>query len=171
MDVLSSLERLAPEAGFISETQVPSSRELLNYFSPAPDPQYQMYWFYANVQQVGICFAVWHTLIFGSDLVSNAYLIAWSAQSQIKNAHSTIDMHVRELQLLERSLLGVATNAGPADIRTSFKPFPWPAVQIDLGAHLCTLRDRNYHSFAAGRWHRRSLLAIVQLSRPTCALC
>ncbi len=73
--------------------QVPSSRELLNYFSPAPDPQYQMYWFYANVQQ-----------------------------------------------LLERALVGGAAAAeagssgGPADVRASFKPFPWPAVQIDLGA-------------------------------------
>lgn len=90
----------------------------------------------------------------GYVLLFNANLIAWSAQSQIKNAHPTeSDMHVRELQLLERSLLGVATNAGPADIRTSFKPFPWPAVQIDLGAHLCTSRDRTPHSFAAGRWH------------------
>jgi hypothetical protein len=66
--------------------QVPSNQELLNYFSPAPDPQYALYWFFANVQQ-----------------------------------------------LLERSLMGTALNAGAADIEATFKPFPWPAVKIDLG--------------------------------------
>jgi hypothetical protein len=66
--------------------QVPSNQELLNYFSPAPDPQYALYWSFANVQQ-----------------------------------------------LLERSLLGTALDAGAADIQATFKPFPWPAVKIDLG--------------------------------------
>ena len=28
----------------VNHTFVPSTRELLNYFSPAPDSQYQMYW-------------------------------------------------------------------------------------------------------------------------------
>ena len=65
---------------------MPSNQELLTYFSPAPDPQYAMYWFFANVQQ-----------------------------------------------LLERSLLGTALDAGAADIEATFKPFPWPAVKIDLG--------------------------------------
>ena len=65
---------------------MPSNQELLNYFSPAPDPQYALYWFFANVQQ-----------------------------------------------LLERSLLGTALDAGAADIEATFKPFPWPAVKIDLG--------------------------------------
>ncbi len=38
-------------------------------------------------------------------------------------------------QLLERAILGGADNGtAPALIAATFKPFPWPAVQIDLGA-------------------------------------
>ena len=36
----------------MNHTSVPSGRLLLDYFSPAPDPEYQMYWFFANVQQL-----------------------------------------------------------------------------------------------------------------------
>ena len=41
----------------MNHTSVPSGRLLLDYFSPAPDPEYQMYWFFANVQQLvrGCC--------------------------------------------------------------------------------------------------------------------
>ncbi len=35
---------------------------------------------------------------------------------------------------VERAIIGNATGgSGPAPIAASFKPFPWPAVQIDLG--------------------------------------
>jgi len=39
----------------MNHTSVPSGRLLLDYFSPAPDPMYQMYWFFANVQQLVRC--------------------------------------------------------------------------------------------------------------------
>ena len=35
--------------------------------------------------------------------------------------------------LVERAVVGAATGDLPADIHASFKPFPWPAVKIDLG--------------------------------------
>ena len=36
----------------MNHTDLPSDRLLLDYFSPAPDVEYQMYWFFANVQQL-----------------------------------------------------------------------------------------------------------------------
>ena len=36
----------------MNHTSVPSGRLLLDYFSPAPDLEYQLYWFFANVQQL-----------------------------------------------------------------------------------------------------------------------
>ena len=36
--------------------------------------------------------------------------------------------------LLEAAILGrAAGGAGPTDVDITFKPFPWPAVKIDLG--------------------------------------
>lgn len=43
-------------------------------------------------------------------------------------------------QLVERAVIGSEVEVlGPAPIAASFKPFPWPAVHIDLGAWVVCL--------------------------------
>ena len=39
----------------------------------------------------------------------------------------------------DRAVLGRAAGGPPPDIHASFKPFPWPAVEIDLGAGAAAL--------------------------------
>lgn len=49
VDAIIAFETLEPAnvsyAIRVNHTSVPSTQELLNYFSPAPDPQYQQYWY------------------------------------------------------------------------------------------------------------------------------
>ena len=40
----------------MNHTSLPSGRLLLNYFSPAPDMEYQMYWFFSNLQHLVVRF-------------------------------------------------------------------------------------------------------------------
>ncbi len=52
MDAVIAFETLQPAnvsyAIRVNHTSVPSTQELLNYFSPAPDVQYQQYWWAAS---------------------------------------------------------------------------------------------------------------------------
>ena len=51
MDAVIAFETVQPAnvsyAIRVNHTSVPSTQELLNYFSPAPDVQYQQYWWAA----------------------------------------------------------------------------------------------------------------------------
>lgn len=48
-------------------------------------------------------------------------------------------------QLVERAVIGSNTEVlGPAPIAASFKPFPWPAVHIDLGVWIVGLRNTTH---------------------------
>ena len=60
--------------------------------------------------------------------------VGWGGIAISQSNYAELPQTNWPLAQVERAIIGNATGSGPAPIAASFKPFPWPAVQIDLGA-------------------------------------
>eukprot|EP00887_Chlorella_sp_A99_P005937 scaffold29.g5937.t1 len=93
----------------MNHTQVPFTRMLLNNFDLAPGSQYKQQWFFANLQA----------------LVDSAILALAAADVACANGAPRCG--------------GDAPPPALLPLAPSFKPFPWPAIMVDLGAAAAAL--------------------------------
>lgn len=162
MDAAVIFGELDPGAGSaaytvrMNHTAVPPTRQVLNIFDLQPDEAYKEYWFFANLQQL-----LDETLLAeaaasragcqqaGGDSGPMCQQLLGRRPAAEQSSLPASVLGRRRLQqagaasgqLLGSSMQGAqlgAAGAVPSDatqaLAVRFKPFPWPAATLDLGA-------------------------------------
>ena len=155
---------LDPGAGSVAytirmnHTAVPPTRQVLNIFDLQPDEAYKEYWFFANLQQLLDETVLAHAAASSagcqqaggdSEPMCQQLLGLRPAAAQSSMYAAASDLGGRRLQkagaaggqLLGSSVRGAHLGTAgtvPIDatqaLAVRFKPFPWPAATLDLGA-------------------------------------
>ena len=142
----------------MNHTAVPPTRQVLNIFDLQPDEAYKEYWFFANLQQLldetvlahaaassAACQqAGGHSRPMCQQLLGRGPAAEQSSLSAAASARGRRRLQQAgaggaqllgsSMQAAEMSTVGAMPSDAAQALAVRFKPFPWPAATLDLGA-------------------------------------